>query len=43
MGMMKDLYDEGDDKTKKIIGEAMMKAQTGAAGKADADSLLKDD
>lgn len=29
MGMMKDLYDDGDDNMKKIIGEAMYKARTG--------------
>jgi len=29
MGMMKDMYDDGDDSMKKIIGEAMYKAQTG--------------
>lgn len=29
MGMMKDLYDEGDDNMKKIIGEAMYKSQRG--------------
>ena len=27
MTMMKDLYDEGDDNMKKIIGEAMYKAR----------------
>eukprot|EP00930_Biecheleria_cincta_P010919 TRINITY_DN11331_c0_g1_i1.p1 TRINITY_DN11331_c0_g1~~TRINITY_DN11331_c0_g1_i1.p1 ORF type:complete len:257 (-),score=66.80 TRINITY_DN11331_c0_g1_i1:163-933(-) len=29
MGMMKDMYDEGDDNMKKIIGEAMLKSQRG--------------
>merc|ERR1719240_2027 len=29
MGMMEDLYDDGDDNMKKIIGEAMYKAQRG--------------
>jgi len=29
MGMMKDLYEDGDDNMKKIIGEAMYKAQKG--------------
>merc|ERR1712176_1148061 len=29
MGMMKDLYDGGDDNMKKIIGEAMYKSQRG--------------
>jgi calcyclin binding protein len=29
MGMMKDLYDDGDDNMKKVIGEAMYKANRG--------------
>lgn len=29
MDMMKDMYQDGDDNMKKIIGEAMMKAQNG--------------
>jgi calcyclin binding protein len=29
MDMMKDLYDEGDENMKKIIGEAMMKSRSG--------------
>merc|ERR1712183_674029 len=29
MDMMKDLYDDGDDSMKKIIGEAMYKARRG--------------
>jgi calcyclin binding protein len=29
MGMMRDLYEDGDDNMKKIIGEAMCKAQRG--------------
>lgn len=29
MGMMKDMYDEGDDNMKKIIGEAMLKSRSG--------------
>ena len=29
MDMMKDMYDDGDDNMKKIIGEAMMKSQRG--------------
>lgn len=29
MDMMKDMYDEGDDNMKKIIGEAMLKSQRG--------------
>ena len=27
--MMKDMYNEGDENMKKVIGEAMMKAQRG--------------
>ena len=48
MGMMKDLYDEGDDQTKKIIGEAMSKAYSGKSpandmtpGSFNDDELLK--
>jgi len=29
MGMMKDMYDDGDDSMKKIIGEAMLKSRSG--------------
>ena len=29
MDMMKDMYDEGDENMKKIIGEAMMKSRSG--------------
>lgn len=29
MDMMQNLYDEGDDQTRKVIGEAMMKSRTG--------------
>lgn len=29
MDMMKDMYDDGDDNMKKIIGEAMYKARKG--------------
>ena len=29
MGMMKDMYDDGDDNMKKVIAEAMMKARSG--------------
>jgi len=32
MSMMKDMYDEGDDQTKKMIGEAMLKSRMGKAG-----------
>lgn len=34
MDMMKDLYNDGDDNMKKIIGEAMMKSQRGEKGDA---------
>jgi calcyclin binding protein len=37
MDMMKDMYDEGDDNMKKIIGEAMLKSQRGE--KPDAPDL----
>eukprot|EP00593_Proboscia_inermis_P002275 CAMPEP_0171294442 /NCGR_PEP_ID=MMETSP0816-20121228/2929_1 /TAXON_ID=420281 /ORGANISM="Proboscia inermis, Strain CCAP1064/1" /LENGTH=305 /DNA_ID=CAMNT_0011766277 /DNA_START=24 /DNA_END=941 /DNA_ORIENTATION=+ len=33
MGMMKDMYDSGDDKMKKMIGETMMKQRNGELGK----------
>ena len=29
MDMMKDMYDEGDDDMKKVIGEAMLKSKSG--------------
>ena len=29
MDMMKDMYEDGDDNMRKVIGEAMMKAQRG--------------
>lgn len=29
MDMMKDMYEDGDDNMRKIIGEAMMKSQRG--------------
>jgi hypothetical protein len=29
MDMMKDMYDEGDEQTKKMIGEAMLKSRSG--------------
>lgn len=29
MDMMKDMYDEGDENMKKVIGEAMLKSQRG--------------
>jgi calcyclin binding protein len=39
MNMMKDLYDDGDDNMKKIIGEAMYKAKTGEKYDPKADDL----
>jgi len=33
MQMMKDMYDEGDDNMRKVIGETMMKQRTGELGK----------
>ncbi|CAM9672011.1 unnamed protein product, partial [Ascophyllum nodosum] len=35
MDMMKDMYDDGDDNMKKIIGEAMMKSRQNEGGKPD--------
>jgi calcyclin binding protein len=35
MDMMKEMYDDGDENMKKIIGEAMMKSRSGAADKQD--------
>ena len=32
MGMMKKMYNEGDDEMKKTIGEAWTKSQAGQAG-----------
>ncbi|CAE8604662.1 unnamed protein product, partial [Polarella glacialis] len=45
MDMMKDMYDDGDDSMKKIIGEAMSKARTGEKPdpKEDFDSGFPDD
>ena len=40
MDMMKDMYDDGDENMKKIIGEAMMKSQRGE--KADTPSFGDD-
>lgn len=31
MDMMKNMYEEGDDSMRKIIGEAMLKSQRGEA------------
>lgn len=39
MDMMKDLYDEGDDNMKKIIGEAMYKAKKGEKYEPKADDM----
>jgi len=39
MGMMKDLYEDGDDNMKKIIGEAMYKAQRGEKYEPDSQDL----
>ena len=35
MDMMKNMYDEGDDNMKKIIGEAMMKSRDGSNTSGD--------
>jgi len=45
MSMMKDMYDEGDDNTKKMIGEAMMKSRMGQGrgGIGKEDELGDDD
>jgi len=45
MDMMKDMYDDGDENMKKIIGEAMYKAQRGEKyePKTDAFGGMKDD
>ena len=37
MDMMKNMYDEGDDNMKRVIGEAMLKSQRGE--KPDPSSL----
>jgi len=39
MDMMKDLYEDGDDNMKKIIGEAMYKAQRGEKYEPKADDM----
>lgn len=39
MDMMKDLYNDGDDNMKKIIGEAMMKSQRGEKDAPDLDKF----
>jgi len=38
MGMMKDMYDEGDDSMKKMIGETMLKQRMGKLN-GDADPM----
>merc|ERR1711972_439142 len=38
MDMMKDLYEDGDDNMRKIIGEAMTKAKTGQGAGPDGES-----
>jgi len=45
MSMMKDMYDEGDDQTKKMIGEAMMKSRMGQgrSGMGEKDKPEDDD
>eukprot|EP00392_Amoebophrya_sp_AT5.2_P005825 g5835.t1 len=44
LGMMKDMYDEGDDQMKKIIGEAMSKAyRPGGPKQEDIDNIGKFD
>jgi len=43
MSMMKDMYDEGDDTTKKMIGEAMLKSRMGKGRDKEDDSKDDDD
>ena len=43
MDMMKNLYDDGDDNMRKIIGESMMKSQRGDKSKIDSLDNEKDD
>lgn len=33
--MMKDMYNDGDDQMKKVIGEAMLKSKQGKGGMDD--------
>lgn len=40
MGMMKDMYNDGDDSMKKIIGEAMYKAQRGEKYEPKAEDIV---
>ena len=42
MSLMKQMYDDGDDQMKKMIGETMMKQRTGELDK-DKNSFMKDD
>lgn len=42
MDLMKSMYDEGDDKIRKVIGETMMKQQQGGLGKDDFNKDLGD-
>lgn len=39
MDLMKDMYDSGDDKMKKMIGETMLKQRTGELGKDPASGM----
>jgi len=43
MDLMKQMYDEGDDNIKKVIGETMMKQRTGELGKDRDNDFMKDD
>jgi len=43
MSMMKDMYDEGDDNTKKMIGEAMLKSRMGKGGDLGKEDELGDE
>ena len=43
MGLMKQMYDEGDDTMKKMIGETMLKQRNGELGRDDPMKDLDDD
>jgi calcyclin binding protein len=43
MDMMKDMYADGDDATRKVIGEAMMKSRTGGGADAPPPMDMMDD
>jgi len=43
MGLMKQMYDEGDDQMKKMIGETMMKQRNGELGKGPGNDMMNDD